>query len=44
MLRTYVPNADLSDLTKDELLLAMSYVHSGMSRSETSAQIKALIN
>ncbi|MCR9158488.1 MAG: hypothetical protein NXH80_14705 [Rhodobacteraceae bacterium] len=44
MLRTYVPNADLSDLTKDELLLAMSYIHSGMSRSETSAQIKALIN
>lgn len=44
MLRSYVPEADVTVLTQEELALAMSYVHSGMSRSEKAAQIEALIN
>ena len=44
MLRNYVPDADVTVLTQEELALALSYVHSGMSRSEKAAQIEALIN
>ena len=44
LLRSYVPEADVTVLTQEELALAMSYVHSGMSRSEKAAQIEALIN
>ena len=44
LIRTYVPEADLSVLTEDELALALSYVHSGMSRSEKVQQIEALLN
>lgn len=44
MLRSYVPEADVTVLTQEELALAMSYVHSGMSRNEKAAQIEALIN
>lgn len=44
MLQTYVPGADVTVLTEEELALALSYVHSGMSRSEKTAKIEALIN
>lgn len=44
MLRTYVPEADLTVLTEDELQLALSYAYSGMSRSEKTQQIEALLN
>lgn len=44
LLRTYVPEADVSVLTKEELGLAMSYVHSDMPRSEKTAKIDAMIN
>lgn len=44
MLRTYVPNADLSQLSKEDLALAMSFVHSGMSRSDKIGNIESLFN
>jgi hypothetical protein len=44
MLQMYVPEADVTVLTDDELALAVSYVHSGMSRSEKTAKIEELVN
>jgi hypothetical protein len=44
ILRSYVPEADLSGLTEDELEIALSYAYSGMSRSEKTQQIEALVN
>lgn len=44
MIQNYVPNADVSSLSNEELALTLSFVHSGMSRSEKTAQIETLLN
>ncbi|OSQ44087.1 hypothetical protein [Marivita geojedonensis] len=44
MIEGYVPNADLSALSEDELALALSYIHSSMPRSEKVAKIESLLN
>ncbi|MFA8388236.1 MAG: hypothetical protein ACEPO2_21670 [Pelagibaca sp.] len=44
MIQSYVPEANVGLLTEDERDLAVSFIHSSMSRSEKIQQIEALIN
>lgn len=44
LLLRYAPDADLTGLTADELGLAMSYINSDMTRTETAERIQTLLN
>lgn len=44
LLRRYAPEADLTDLTAEELALAMGYINSEMTRTETADRIQSLLN
>ena len=44
LLRRYAPEADLTNLTADELAIAMSYINSDMTRTETADRIQTLLN
>lgn len=44
LLRRYAPEADLTDLTAEELALAMGYINSEMTRTETAERIQSLLN
>lgn len=44
LLRRYAPDADLTGLTAEELSIAMSYINSDMTRTETAERIQALLN
>lgn len=44
ILRGYVATADLSGLTQNDLNIALSVAYSGMSRSDKTQQIEALVN
>lgn len=44
LLLDYAPDADLTGLTAEELSIAMSYINSDMTRTETAERIQALLN
>lgn len=44
LIRSYAPDADLSNLTEDEVELAVSYAYSGMSNGEKTQQIQELVD
>lgn len=44
LLRRYAPEADLTNLTAEELSLAMGYINSDMTRTETADRIQSLLN
>jgi hypothetical protein len=44
LLRRYAPDADLTGLTAEELSIAMSYINSDMTRTDTAERIQALLN
>ena len=44
LLQSYVPGADVSVLTEDELALAMGYINSDMNRTEVADRLQELFN
>ena len=44
LLRRYAPEAELTSLTAEELALAMGYINSEMTRTETAERIQSLLN
>ena len=44
LIRSYAPQTDLSNLTEDEVNLALSYAYSGMSNGEKTQQIQQLVS
>lgn len=44
LLLRYAPDADLTGLTAEELSLAMSYINSDLTRTETADRIQTLLN